>query len=206
MRPRVYFRAMYPPNYPGGPPAGYPGQPPAEVPKAPKVLGILSIVFGGIVALFTLFNVVGGASPDLGSMGDMGGFDSTVIVEAEQQFVEDTRMTSLVSGLLNLVMATSLIFIGIGQFKYKKWAAPASVKWGIVALLVLAVDAVIQFTVTLPAMEDLFARLMAAEPDLPDLRGILKAASVVPLLLNLPYPIILIAIFRKPRVVAAMTN
>jgi hypothetical protein len=197
---------MYPPNYPGGTPAGYPGQPPSEVPKAPRVLGILSMVFGGIVALVTLFNVVSGASPNLGSMGDLGGFDSTVLVEAEREFVEQTRMTSLVSGLLNLVMATSLIFIGTGQFKYKKWAAPASVKWGIVALLVLVVDAVIQFAVTLPAMEELFGRLMAAEPDLPDVRAIVKAASVIPLLLNLPYPIILITIFGKPRVVAAMTN
>ena len=198
---------MYPPNYPGGTPAGYPGQLPGEVPKAPKVLGILSIVFGGIVALFTLFNVVAGASPDFGSMGGtMGGFDSAAVVEAEEQFAEETRTTSLISGLLNLVMAVSLIFIGIGQFKYKKWAAPASVKWGIVALLVLVVDAVIQFTVTLPAMEELFTRLMAAEPDLPDVRGVIKAASVVPLLLNLPYPIILITIFRKPKVVAAMTN
>ncbi|MGH2720954.1 MAG: hypothetical protein ACRDJO_05045 [Actinomycetota bacterium] len=197
---------MYPPNDPGGTPPGYPGQLPGELPRAPKVLGILSIVFGGIVALFTLFNVIAGAAPDFGAMGDVGMFDSATVAEAEEQFADDTRTTSLVGGLLNLAMAVSLVFIGIGQFKYRKWAAPASVKWGIVALLVLAVDAVIQFTVTLPAMEALFTSLMASEPDLPDVRGIVKAASIIPLLLKLPYPIILITIFRKPKVVAAMTN
>lgn len=186
---------MYPPSYPGGgPPAAYPG-PPAEPPKGPKVFGILSIVFGALTALFQLFGVIVSKAP----LGDQGS-------AVAERFLEETATASLISGLLMLMMAVALIVIGAGQLSYKKWAAQASVIWGVVALLVVVVQAYLVFAVTGPATEALFRDMVATDPSLPDLGGVTQVAAKAALLLYLPYPILMIVYFRRAQVVQAMTR
>lgn len=169
------------------------------------MLGVLSITFGAIVALFYLFSVVSAGAP----MGVPAAQDTLGISEALEQFVDETRMASLVSSLLMLIMSASLIFIGIGQLKYKKWAVRASITWAVVALLVVVVLGAINFAVLGPAMERAFSDFVADNPDVPDVRAVravFSAVSTFFLILDLPYPIILLVFFRKPQVVQAMTN
>ncbi len=190
----------------------HPYPPPQRPPGAPKVFGILSIIFGCLVVVTSLFGIASAFSgkpmftPDMPGGGE--GF-----ARALEQFHRDTRWASLAQGLVMTVMSVALILIGNGQMKYRRWAAGASVKWGIVALLVLVGQAIVNFTIMGPAMDRYMKALIDAMPNsgsMPDLGGVMGGAMkfglFAGLVVNAVYPILLIVTFRKPRNVDAMIN
>jgi hypothetical protein len=170
-------------------------------------MGILSIVFGSLVGLFSLFGLLGtGMMMGMGmpTGGEAAGFDQTY-----ENFLEVARVPNLINGVLMVGMSIALVAIGIGQVKYRRWAAQASVIWGAAALVVLVILATVQFTMVAPAMERLFADLAATDPEMPELSGfgsMMGVMGVFSLALYLPYPILMIVFFRKPPVVEAMVN
>jgi hypothetical protein len=110
----------------------------------------------------------------------------------------------VVQGIVMSVMSLALIYIGVGQRKYQRWAASASVKWGILALLWLVVYLVLQFVVVLPALDRFMDAIShGAMRDMP-VGGMMKFGAFLGMAMYAPYPIILIAVFRKPQNIAAM--
>jgi len=163
--------------------------------NAPRTIGILSIIFGSIISITSLLGIFGrqlGASMQATSSAR----------EAFEQFSAEVHTWSVAIACVMMAMSLSLVFIGIGQRGYRRWAARASVMWGAIALLVLVAQTVIQFTVMMPAMEH-FVESMPHAVDMP-MGGIMKVSAVIGLLFYAPYPIILIVCFRKPNIVAAM--
>lgn len=191
---------MYPtqPTYPPG--AVVPGRS-----KIPQVMGILSIVFGSLVGLFSLFGLLGtGMMMGMPTGGEVQGFDQTY-----EDFLEIARVPNLINGVLMVGMSIALLVIGIGQVKYRKWAAQASVAWGAAALVVLVILAVVQFTMVAPAMQQLFDDLAASEPEaaqFAEFGSMMGVMGIFRLALYLPYPILMIVFFRKRPVVEAMVN
>jgi cytochrome bd-type quinol oxidase subunit 2 len=175
--------------------------------KIPQVMGILSIVFGSLVGLFSLFGLLGtGMMMGMGmpTAGEAPGFDQTY-----ENFLELAQVPNLINGVLMVGMSIALIAIGIGQVKYRRWAAQASVIWGAAALVVLVILAIVQFTMVAPAMEQFFNDLAATDPEAPEFAGfgsMMGMVGIFSLAMYLPYPILMIVFFRKPPVVEAMVN
>lgn len=167
-------------------------------PNAPKVLGILSIVFGAIGALFTLLGALGTATGAFQKMAGEGAQAAMASYMAKLQPL--STVITIVMGL----MSVALILIGTGQLRYRRWATSASVQWAIVGLAVLIGQVIWQVLVVGPALEtyldDLGIGRAARE------MGFGKAMALVALAFYAPYPIVLIAYFKKPRIVEAMTT
>jgi hypothetical protein len=85
-------------------------------------------------------------------------------------------------------MSVALVGIGAGQYLYKRWATAATTAWAVVALAVAVGNAGVMVGVVGPAMSHSFLAYSAA------------AISVV----LLPYPIVLLAAFRRQMVRASM--
>jgi hypothetical protein len=189
---------MYPPQpvYQAG--AAAPGRS-----KIPQVMGILSIVFGSLVGLFSLFGLLGTGMMMGMPTGGPPGFD-----QSYEDFLDIVRVPNLINGVLMVGMSIALVVIGIGQVKYRRWAAQASVMWGAAALLVLVILAIVQLTMVAPAMEQFFADLAAADPEMPEFGfgRLMGMMGVFSLAVYLPYPILMIVFFRKRPVVEAMVN
>jgi hypothetical protein len=174
-------------------PYAYGNQP--RRPGAPGTLGILSIIFGSLITFTSLLGIAG---KQLGAAIQA----TERSRDAFEQFSSETHGWSVGLACLMGAMSIALLFIGIGQRGYKRWAARASVTWGAVALVVLVAQAVIQFTVMMPAMEHFMASL-PNPADMP-IGPMMKVSAFIGLLFYTPYPIILIVCFRKPHIVAAM--
>jgi hypothetical protein len=168
---------------------------------------VLSIVFGSLVTLLTAANLLGSQAitsltmPGLGSAG----------ADAMRTFMERTRDVMRVNGGLFLVMSIALIVIGVGQANYKAWAAKASVIWGIVALLVLVVMTVLNVMVVFPAQGEMMQQITRGMPGgNPAMAFPPQIFAVIGVVGNLvsygPYPVIMMWIFRKQRVLDAMVN
>jgi len=207
----------------GGPSAAPPGAwalpPPIERPPTavPKVFGILSIVFGGWLLLSGLFSslfiVIG---PLLDNLADLAPPDAPQReVVREMMGIVGTIYTAVgIQGLIFAVMSGILLALGIGQLRYRRWAVRATVLWGIAALVLTVVMAGLSCLVLGPTLERAIETAAAADPhaEMPaGLGGIFGmlfggTGGIATLIFYAPYPILLIAYFRKSYVQAAMNR
>jgi hypothetical protein len=194
MQPNEPFRPGPPPSFWGRGPQG------PQLPKAPKILGVLSIVFGSIVAAFSVYGVFSSGG---GGLRFTEGLPPRAI-EALDRFVAETRVASTIQSGAFLIMSLALIWIGMQQRKYREVAVKASIVWGAIALVVLVAATFQQMFVFAPAMERFMDTL--AEYGAPNIYagGMGKLISFLSLVLYAPYPIVLIVTFRKPQIVGVM--
>jgi hypothetical protein len=185
-----------PPGY-GWPPGPnpYAGYPPPKT-NTPRTLGTLSMVFGGIVTGTSLLTLVVGKS--LGTFSAPPGHKA-----AFERYAEQCSTYSMVTAAVMLLMSVALFYFGTGQRKYLRWAAKASVQWGVVALLVLVGQFIGIFAVVLPAIDDL-TRAVANDRVLGSMSTMMKVTTVFSLALYAPFPLILISTFRKQENIDAM--
>jgi hypothetical protein len=207
-----YRRAMEP-SFPAGPaapaPAGF-GQPNAPYPYgyqsgAPRTLGTLSIVFGAVTIFSNLLALVftGGMAGLMRALPGQGG----AAAAAMEHYQDAIRLPSLIHVAVFVPMSVWLIGIGVGQRRYRGWAVRQSVRWGVLALVIVVGDLVMNTVVMLPAAqrmsEEIYARGGIADP----FGG---GGSIVGLVfqvaIHAAYPIILLVAFRKPSVARAMTS
>ncbi len=117
-------------------------EPPIDPAKArakfPKVFGKFSITSGCLFALFALNNIKSGASGNFEEMGMSSAY------------------ANLLLGVVSFFCASAvaLVFIGIGQLKYKRWARVATLVWSICFLAFLAVTEVVIFAVIIPGTSE----------------------------------------------------
>lgn len=166
---------------------------------APKVLGILSIVFGGIVLLMMLVSMT---LLGMGPLEDMPGAS----LGAVQRYADALEPSATIILITMTAMSAALIAIGIGQLRYRRWAGTASTVWSIVGLLVLVGQTVNHFLVTVPALSEFLGSLSGDSEMARVMEGATGAGAIINVLLYVPYPIILLVIMRKPAVVEAMNR
>jgi len=172
---------------------------PAQEPRSstPNVLGILSIVFGSIVVLLTLLALVQNPldSMLLRAMDELG--------PAVARLRAAIEPWSTISSVVMLLMGGSLIFVGVGQRGYRRWARGATITWSGVALAVTATQVLLQVLVFNPASGAFAAEVLdGALSSLASNAGV--GGVVLTLLLYLPYPIVQLVLVRRPEVEAAM--
>jgi len=182
---------------PGPHPYPYP-YPPAP-PRGPLTLGTLSIVFGSVVAAFSLFGAAGGRAGVAGMMNSAHVDQGTM-----QAYLDAIRTPSLIQSLIFVLMSVWLILLGVGQRRCRAWAARQSVAWGVIGLVVLVGVVALNLVVTGPAAERMMNE-MVRHSALPNgLGAIIRWAGIIGIVFYAPYPIILIVSFRKPAIVSAM--
>ncbi len=160
---------------------------PAPLTKGPKVFGILSMIFGGLSALNGLNSVQGAWETNFGRDLDpvMGGVGTMVRV-------------TLYLNLALLVMSIWLFVVGIGQVRYRVWARMQTVVWSVVAIVMVLAMAVILLAFVGPVVSnDSFGGGESF---------VVSALAIGGTVTLLPYPIILLAWFTRPKAKQAMVR
>ncbi len=171
--------------------------------RVPRILGTLSIVFAALVLCGSLFGVLGLAVPALIARAPAPRPDDAAMVASIG------RMYGVMGGLsaLYAVLAAALLGLGIGQLRYRRWAAVWTVRWAIVALGAVLVTADLVATTFTQSLTGMLAAgpngLGAGAQPMSHALGIVYAAMAI--CFWTPYPLLLLVFFSRKRVCAAMT-
>jgi len=179
------------------------GTTPGGVTAVPRTFGILSIVFSSLVLVGSLFGLLGLIVP-------------VALKHAPPTRPEDAQAMAMLSsmytcmGLISAiltVMSSALLALGIGQLRYRKWAAVWSVRWAIVALGAVVVMAILMTTTMRSTLGSVATMGGAGNPqaarEVGSMFGLIYASMVV--VFYSPYPILMLVYFSRERVRAAMT-
>ncbi len=213
---------MSDPNNPYAPPQtsdlGVASLPPSGMPvhsSIPKVFGVLSIVFAALVGLGGLMESCSFAAAGFaGSMSHVGGDAKLEEMRPMMDAMKSVYTGFGFHGLIFLAMSIWLLVLGIGQMRYRAWASKQSVTWGLVALVMLGVMVLISVMIIGPAYRNMFDAIAHAAPhggEVPKMPAGIGAMmggslSVMLVLFNAPYPILMIAMFSRENVRASMTT
>ena len=196
--------------------------PPHERSGAPKVFGVLSIIFASLVLFFSALGLlataatssiesgVGMSSPDKDSKAEQ--------VNAMMRPMAKAYRGVGLQSLITFVMSALLLAIGIGQLRYRAWAGRWSVYWGVAGLVCVGLIVAISLLIISPAYGELFESAARLNPKgegqapLPPAMGGGMAAlfggtfAVLAVILYAPYPALMLLFFTRPRVRASMTG
>jgi hypothetical protein len=191
--------------------------------KTPVVLGVLSIVFGSLMAAWKAFSLLvqGLVSNFLGGMGQMmkdlprqpGAPDPTAVFDGMKNMMQNLMhqlapYTYAVEGG-KILMSIALVVIGYGLYKRLDWGRTGAIGWSVLALLFIVFELVVQLTVVMPrmnaAMQDFYARLpgglgaqQAAMMNAMSSGPQAVSTVVMTILFLAPYPIVLLALCGRP--------
>lgn len=165
----------------------------------PRVFGIMSIVFSSLFGLLLLMSMASmlptTAKNSANDAAEAAEVDAVRITAAmrngDEQYHKHTWLNVAGSGILLLLLAAgtpALLFIGVGQVRYRCWSAKATVIWGAVIVGGLSLTFILGGVATIVGAAQ-FASMLPAIPGL-------VALSI--------YPILLIVFFSKEHIVASM--
>jgi hypothetical protein len=193
---------------------------PHERSGAPKVFGVLSIIFASLMLFGSALGLLATAATS--AMENGGSVSSPDAEKSEQLNAMMGPMTKVYRGvgfqsLILFVMSALLLAIGIGQLRYRAWACRWSVTWGVAGLVCVGLLVAISLLVISPAYGELFesaARLKPqadGQPALPPSMGGLTAVfggtfAVLSVIIYAPYPTLMLLFFTRDRVRASMTQ
>ena len=200
-----------------GPPAVMPALQPHERSGAPKVFGVLSIVFASIELLFSSLGMLGTlATTAASSMGSVSEPGSDAAVKAMLQPMAKIYQGIGFQSLILFVMSALLLAIGIGQLRYRAWAQRWSVYWGAAGLACVGLMVAISLLIISPAYAQFFETMsqvkpagggQAEMPSMGPLSGILGGTfAVISVVVYAPYPSLMLLFFTRDRVRASMTR
>ena len=173
------------------------------VTAVPRTFGILSIVFSSLLLVGSLFGLLGLIVPVLLKHAPPPTRPEDA---AALQLMSSMYLGMGVVSAIFSVMSALLLALGIGQLRYRKWAAVWSVRWGGVALGAVVVMAIVM-TKTMGATFGSIGGVMPngnpqAARTVGSAIGIIYASMMVVFLS--PYPILMLVYFSRERVRAAM--
>jgi hypothetical protein len=194
-----------------------PTVPPNERSGAPKVFGVLSIIFSSIMILCsgigllsivasTLIQNAGALSPDA---------DKSVDVNAMMQPLAKVYQGIGLQSAILFVMSVALLVIGIGQVRYRVWARRWSVYWGGAGLVCVAFLVAISMLIISPAYADFFESLSHVKPQegqapMPSMSGLSSVFggtfAILSVIFYAPYPALMLLFFTRDHVRASMTT
>ncbi len=143
--------------------------------KTPVTLGVLGIVFGSVVTLYdgarlALSSMAGSLNKTVATAMSStprapGQPDPTVMMDRAQALAKQLMpyTTALMAAMV--VFSVALILIGVGLYKRKSAARSAALGWSALALVYLAADAIVHFTVILPRTHAMMNEVFAAMPN-----------------------------------------
>jgi cytochrome bd-type quinol oxidase subunit 2 len=191
--------------------------PPHQRSAAPKVFGILSIIFSSVVLLGSALGLLGTvASSALEGMGNMvNDADKAAEINAMIGPMARVYRGLGLESLILFLMSALLLAIGIGQLRYRAWARRWSVYWAVAALACVVLLVVISMVIVSPAYADLLDALSrikpangeAPMPQMGALSGMVGGVfAVIAIILYTPYPALMLLFFTREHVRASMTR
>jgi hypothetical protein len=194
---------------------------PHERSGAPKVFGVLSIIFASVVLLFAAFGLLGtaatSAASSMGSAAAGSDPDKAAEVAAMMQPMAKVYSGIGYQSLILFVMSAALLVIGIGQLRFRAWACRWSVSWGVAGLVCVGLMVAISLLIISPAYADLFEAMGRLKPDggggapvgagMGGLSAVFGGTfAVLCVILYAPYPALMLLFFTRERVRASMTG
>jgi hypothetical protein len=190
--------------------------PPHQRSGAPKVFGVLSIIFSSVVLLGSALGLLGTlASSALAGAGNMVP-DADKAAELNAMLAPMARVYQGLGleSLILFLMSVLLLAIGIGQLRYRAWARRWSVYWAVAGLACVVLLVVISMVIVSPAYADLLDALSRIKPpngeqmpQLGALSGMVGGVfAVIAIILYTPYPALMLLFFTREHVRASMTR
>jgi hypothetical protein len=200
-------------------PAELPTLAPHERSEAPKVFGVLSIIFASIVLLCSSMGLLASAaSKAVQNMGSLASPDPEKAAEVSAMMHPLAKVYQGIGlqSLILFVMSGLLLAIGIGQVRYRRWARRWSVYWGAAGLVCVALMVAISLLIISPAYGAFFDSLSRMDPGeghapMPPSMGAMSSFfggtfAVLSVILYTPYPALLLLFFTREHVRASMTR
>jgi hypothetical protein len=177
--------------------------------KTPVTLGVLSIVFGSLIALWKGFGLaLNGMTSTFKSLGAMmaaaprrpGDPDPSVMMARAQAVTHELApYTNALLGAM-VLFSVVLIVIGVGLYKRKPWARSAALGWSALALVYLVGEIIVQLGVIQPRMQAMMKDMFASMPNGAPAASMMQAMGgaqgaivvVTSLVLYAPFPILLL--------------
>lgn len=174
--------------------------------RTPVTLGVLSMIFGSLVAFFSLVQLgLSAAGPMLTekvqqlqeARHDPKAQALKPMLDKEQQTLRELRPYNdgLVGG--KLLLSVVLIAVGAGMYKRRRWSRSGALTWSALALLFLVGELLVRITIIQPRTKAIVAEMMAQAPN-PALRALPDAQGAIAIILLLalfaPYPLVLLAL------------
>jgi hypothetical protein len=180
--------------------------------KTPLTLGVLSIIFGALVACYSAFNLAF-ASMSASFMGSFsqlaasaprrpGEPDPSVLFARLGEVMKQIQpyLTALTAG--KLLFSLALVAIGIGMYKRQRWARTGAIAWAALALVFLAGEIMVNVGIIQPHMNKVMQDMFASMPNGAPAQAMMKAmggaqsgiAIVGGLLFWAPFPVVLLAL------------
>jgi hypothetical protein len=203
------------------PVAALPELQPHERSAAPKVFGVLSIIFASVVLLFAAFGLLGTAATSaasaMGSEASSSDPDKAAEVAAMMQPMVKVYSGIGYESLILFVMSAALLVIGIGQLRFRAWACRWSVYWSVAGLVCVGLMVAISLLIISPAYADLFEAMGRLKPNgdgsaelgagMSSLSAVFGGTfAVLCVILYAPYPALMLMFFTRERVRASMTG
>ncbi len=183
--------------------------------SVPKVFGVLSIIFASLTLLGGLFGSCSFLAAGAFGAISSAGADKAPEVGAMLGPMKTVYNAIGFQSLIFIGMSVWLLVLGIGQLRYREWAGKQSVTWGFAALGAVIAIVGISLGVIGPAYRDMFNGLThivphdgAPVPQMPQGVGVMMGGSfsVFQIFICTPYPILMLILFTRDHVRAAMNK
>jgi hypothetical protein len=176
--------------------------------KTPVVLGVLSMVFGGVQVLITGLSLVSApfSKQMIGSMGkafsglphqegqpDMGDMFAKLA-----KLTDELKLYTYLTGFAMIAFSITLILVGTLMYKRRMQSRRLSVAWAIAALAYLPVQLWVQVKIILPRTQEVTKAMLAGMKDAStgvydSISGIQGTMTVIfYLAFYLPFPLLLL--------------
>ena len=176
--------------------------------KTPVVLGVLSMIFGGIQVLMTGVGLVSApfSKQMIGGMGkafsglpkQAGQPDVGEMFDKLAKLTDELKLWTYLTGFAMLVFSITLIVLGWLLYKRRAQSRPLSVAWGAAALAYLPVQLWIQVKIILPRTQEVTRSMLqgmdpAATGFMAGFEGVQGTMTIVfYLAFYTPFPLLLI--------------
>ena len=174
--------------------------------KTPITLGILSIVFGSLLALSSVFALIAslGSSLIFGQLGVLvkslpqkpGHPDAGLILARQAELLRQLAPYNDALSGGKLALSIALIVIGCGMYRRRRWSRTGALGWSVLALLFAAIESIVKVSIIVPRSAALMQDMIAANPMMPhDVQSFASIWSVLmTLLFYAPFPLVLLAL------------
>ena len=178
--------------------------------KTPVTLGVLSMIFGGLVALYSGFNLVlqSFSGSFMSSMGQLAASAPRKPGQPDpsEMFAKLGEVMKSVSGYTTALLAGKVLFsialiaIGYGLYKRMRWSRSGAIGWGALALVYLVAELMVTIGIVQPrvnaAMQEVFRSMPNGDPGAAMMQAMQGSQSAITVVVNLvlyaPFPIILL--------------
>jgi len=181
--------------------------------KTPAVMGVLSMVFGGLQAAISALTIASlpfskGMMTEFskafsGLPRQEGQPDPAAILDQLGRVTEGLKVYNYVMHGVLLLMSVALIVIGYMLFHRRPVSRPLSIGWALAALAYLPVMVYIEAKVIVPRTQEVMAQMFAgsgtSETLLQGMSGMTGTIKIVGnLVTHAPFPILLLILIGRP--------